>query len=292
MNRLMSSTIEKTMMIYSSLMGRLSDLSVPPPIMTPLLKLYSQVYHVNIEELPKPLQEFTSFRDFFTRPMKDGSRIVDARPETIVSPVDGVILETGPMDNPVPSTFRIKGRFYTLEEMLGRLAYVDFPRESMKGLYALFYLNPGSYHRIHAPVTGKITSMSFEPGTLYPVNKLGMRWMPDVHVKNSRVVLKLHGEGDSVQIFLVLIGALVVGNITLSFGGRKTFSAGGGEYFETLSPACPVTRGMEIGIFNLGSSVLMLCYGPKDADMSLVAEEGPVLMGSAVIDTAALQAKP
>jgi phosphatidylserine decarboxylase len=281
---------KKITIIYSKAMGKLSDLHVPPPLLGPVLHAYSQVYGVKAEELPKPLDEFRSFREFFTRPMKDGLRIADARPEVVVSPVDGIVLETGQMDSPVPRTFRIKDRYYTIEELLGRMAYYDFSREEMRGLYALMYLHPGCYHRIHSPVEGKITCLSHTPGTLYPVNRLGRKWIPDYHIKNSKVVLKICSPDGGLQIFLVLIGALVVGTITLTCNGRMEFPASGREIFEPVDPAWPVGKGEELGIFNLGSSVIMICYCSRSAEMTMAAQAGEIQMGNALISAEVLRA--
>lgn len=281
---------KKSMVFYSNIIGKLSDLHVPAPLLGPVLQVYSHYYRVRTDELPKPLGEFSSFREFFTRPMKDGLRIADARPEVIVSPVDGTILESGVMDSPVPNTFRIKERYYTLEELLGRLAYYDFAREDMKGLYSLMYLNPGSYHRIHSPMEGKITCLSHTPGTLFPVNRLGRKWVPDYHVRNSKVVLKIVSPDGGLQIFLVLIGALVVGNITLTYNNRMEFHASGKELFQPIDPPCPVGKGQELGIFNLGSSVLLICYCNRSAEMTLAVQTGEIQMGSALIYAEALTA--
>jgi phosphatidylserine decarboxylase len=281
---------KKMMIFYSKVAGRLSDLHVPPPLLGPALHAYSQVFGVKAEELPKPLGEFTSFREFFTRPMKEGLRIADARPEAIVSPVDGIILETGQMDSPVPNTFKVKDRYYTLDELLGRMAYYDFPREEMKGLYALLYLNPGCYHRIHSPLEGSITCLSHTPGTLYPVNRLGRRWIPDYHIKNSKVVLKISSPDGGLQIFMVLIGAFVVGTITLTYNSRMEFPASGRELFRPVDPPWPVSKGQELGIFNLGSSVILICYCRKSADMSWAAQAGEIQMGSALVNAEVLKA--
>jgi phosphatidylserine decarboxylase len=279
----------KPMEVYSSIVGRLSDLRAPQPFLTPFLKLYSRCYHVNRSELPKPIREYSSFREFFTRPMKEGSRIVDPRPETVVSPVDGMVLEAGKTDTPVPNTFRIKDRYYTLEELLGRMSYYDFSNEGMTGFYTLFYLPPGAYHRIHAPFSGNVSRVSFSPGTVYPVNQIGRRLVPDYHVKNARAVLKLRSPDGGLHAFLVLIGALVVGGITLTYNGRRELMARDDEFLESLEPPVFVEKGSEVGLFNLGSAVLLICYGPREAEMRLAASEGGITMGTPVMESEILR---
>jgi len=284
-----STGFEKSMEIYSFIIGKFSDLELPHPFLAPVLKLYGKCYKVNVNELSKPYMEYSSLSDFFTRPLKEGLRIIDSRPETVVSPVDGHIIETGKMDSPVPNTYKIKNRFYTLEELLGKMTFYDFSNEDMKGLYMLFHLPPGCYHRIHSPITGNISSLSFTPGTLYPVNRLGRRFVPEYHIKNSKVLLQISTGDDRMHIFMALVGALAVGNITLTYNGQREFSPRHKEHFETISPPHSIKKGEELGIFKLGSSVLMICYCHKDADMNFSAGEGKINMGNAVIESGVLK---
>ena len=279
----------KTMDVYSSVLGRLSSMNLPPPVLTPLLMLYSRWFHVNMDDLPRPLREYSCFKDFFTRQIKSGQRIINPRTDTIVSPVDGTILEAGSADSPVPNTFRIKNRYYMLEELLGKMAYYDFRCEDMTGVYMNFYLDPGAYHRIHAPMSGNISLRSFSPGSLFPVNNIGRKLNPDYHIKNSRVTLKLSSPDDKLLIFIVLIGALGVGDIQLTYNGTQAFSPGDKETFEKIDPPIPVVKGQEIGIFNMGSSVFMLCYCSKDEKMAITAQTGRIHMGSSVIESAILR---
>jgi phosphatidylserine decarboxylase len=173
--------------------------------------------------------------------------------------------------------------------MIGKMSYWDFTGNDRKGFYILFYLNPGSCHRIHSPITGSITSFGFSPGTLYPVNTMGRKLVPDCHVKNAKVTLKLASPGDHVNIFLVLIGALAVGDITLTYNGRRVFNSRDRESLEIHAPAVPIKKGQEIGIFNLGSSVFMICYGRSGTGMNLIAREGDVSIGSGVIESEILK---
>ncbi|MFH1436756.1 MAG: archaetidylserine decarboxylase [Pseudomonadota bacterium] len=274
--------------VYSYVMGRLSSMNVPSPVLAPFLKLYSRWFHVNMDDLPKPLHEYSSFKDFFTRQLRTGQRIVNSRTDTIVSPVDGTILDAGSADSPVANTFRIKNRYYMLEELLGKMAYYDFRCEDMTGVYMTFYLDPGSYHRIHAPMSGNISLRSFSPGTLFPVNGIGRKLNPDYHIKNSRVTIKLSSPDGKVHIFMVLIGALGVGNILLTYNGTQDFSPGDKGTFEMIDPPIPVEKGQEIGIFNMGSSVFVLCYCSKDEKMAITAQAGRIQMGSSVIESPAL----
>ncbi len=271
--------------LYSLMVSRVSSLSIPPPLLAPLLKIYCSVYGVDMESLPKPLSKYSSFREFFTRPLKAGARTIDFRPQTVISPVEGTLLEAGEMDHPVRNTFKIKGRYYTITEMLGKMSYLDDNDGKRKGFFLLYHLGPGSYHRIHSPVKGNVASFAFSPGRQYPVSPLWSKLTPDAFVKNARLTLKITSSDNRLLLYLVLIGALAVGDITLTYDNTRTFSPQDPEIFETHIPSIPVTKGQEIGIFNLGSSVFMICYDRSGAGMKLLLREGPVAFGSAVIET-------
>lgn len=64
----------------SRIIGKFSRLKVPKFILTPLLKLYSGLYGVNLEEAEiRRLRDFRSFNEFFTRKLKKGIRVIERK---------------------------------------------------------------------------------------------------------------------------------------------------------------------------------------------------------------------
>ena len=55
----------------------------------------------------------------------------------------------------------------------GLLGDDDAAKRYEGGSYFIVYLSPRDYHRVHAPVEGRIRAMRYVPGTLYPVNAIG-----------------------------------------------------------------------------------------------------------------------
>ncbi|RDJ92905.1 hypothetical protein B4Q13_25595, partial [Lacticaseibacillus rhamnosus] len=64
----------------------------------------------------------------------------------------------------------VKGQAYEVSELTGD------PSESARyagGEFAVVYLAPRDYHRVHSPVDGQISMIRGMPGDLYPVNSIG-----------------------------------------------------------------------------------------------------------------------
>jgi phosphatidylserine decarboxylase len=217
------------------------------------LSVYCRAYNVNLGDFVVPEQGFDSFDAFFTRQLKPGSRPLDADPDALLSPADGLIADAGPVD--LGCTLRVKGRNYTAGELLGdeRAASVY-----AGGHFAVVYLSPRDYHRVHAPVDGRVRSLRHVPGTLFPVNDIGLNHVPRLFARNERVVV----EQDSVRhgaVASVMVGAIGVGRITVSFE-REMITNDGSQFGERVygEPDAPqLARGAELGAFHLGSTVIV-----------------------------------
>ena len=59
-------------------MGRLARAAWPKALLRAALRAYVRVYGVDMREAAKPLHEFESFTQFFTRELRDGARPVSA----------------------------------------------------------------------------------------------------------------------------------------------------------------------------------------------------------------------
>jgi len=275
----------------SSLLGRCTAAPLPPPVLAPVLRLYSRSFGVNLDEIAKPVEEFSTFKEFFTRPLREGARVVDPRRDVAVAPVDGTVLAAGRLASPVAFSIKIKERYYGLDELLGRMAHSDYSFDGTQGFYLLYYLSPGSYHRVHAPVAGTVRRVCWLPGALYPVNGIGRRLAPDFYAKNSRLVFDIESAGGGMRIFLVMVGALLVGRIVMTAGGRRReFGAGAKETLAVFEEPLAVEKGAELGFFDMGSSVLLLCSTGREQACRILADRGPVHMGSAAIESGALTA--
>jgi phosphatidylserine decarboxylase len=167
--------------------------------------------------------------------------------------------------------FRVKAQEYDVDELIGENAdpYTG-------GSYAVIYLAPGDYHRVHAPVEGSISTLRGIPGDFYPVNTLGERHVPRLLVRNERVVVFIDTP-DAGRVAVVLVGAFIVGRITVPMLPNRRAVPGGDH---TIHPSIPIARGDEIGTFHLGSTVVVL-IGRHLVPRRAV---GPVRYGQPLLD--------
>ena len=133
------------------LLGHLGAARLPQPVLRPFLSAYQRAYRVDMHEAVVPDGGFQSFNEFFTRRVRDGVHRVDAREAVVVSPADGRLDDHGPIDD--ARRFVVKGNDYNAAELLGDEAEAaDFAG----GHFAVVYLSPWDYHRVHSPVAGRV----------------------------------------------------------------------------------------------------------------------------------------
>ena len=250
-------------------MGRLADHQWSPPEGRAVVKVYSRLYAVDFDECAKT-EGFTSFDEFFTRPLKDGARPQPGDQRLIVSPADGRLESPGKVD--VGSTYRVKGRQYRVEELVGDPA--DAKRYIGGGGFVV-YLSPRDYHRVHSPVQGRISLVRSMPGDYFPVNSIGLRHIDNLFAINRRVAICIDTESLG-RVTVVMVAAIVVGRITVSGIDAHDVPLG----VHTIAPARDVMRGDELGQFHLGSTAVVFLE-PKAFDHWL-AREGPVLVGQEI----------
>jgi phosphatidylserine decarboxylase len=242
------------------------------------VRAYCKAYDVDLAECEVPKAGWDSFDAFFTRSLKPGVRPLDPEPDALVSPADGRVEDAGLIE--VGSTLRVKGHTYSVGELLAdRWAGSLYAG----GQFAVIYLSPRDYHRVHAPVDGRVRSVRHVEGTLFPVNEIGVRHVPRLFARNERVVVEQttprHG-----PITTVMVGAIGVGRISVAFDPTLVTNSGRayGESIYTASDAPELRRGDELGTFHLGSTVIVFT-GPGSG-LALVKRPGQrVRMGEALL---------
>ncbi len=199
-----------------------------------LIPKFIQAYRIPAEEAEKPLQDYHTLNEFFTRRLQPSARPVDADPMSLVSPVDALITAMGPLnDQLIPN---VKGQDYTLDELLNHSPRLESYRD---GYMFVLYLSPRDYHRIHAPVTGRQTEREYIPGKVYPVNDRSMVNMRSVLSRNERQITYIsHHYG---EVAVAKVGALNVSSICYADETRTSWN-----------------KGDELAYFEFGSTVVLL----------------------------------
>ena len=242
--------------LMSRVVGRLADLPLPGWLRVPVIQAYARGCGVDLEEAALPPSAYQTFGAFFTRRLRDGARQIDGGSGVLVSPSDSRLSAIGP----VPGDGRleqVKGETYGIDALLG--SGEDAAR-FRAGQHATLYLSPAMYHRVHSPVDGEVVGWRYVPGRLFPVNAGGVRSVPGLFTRNERVVVLLETAAHG-PVAIVLVGAANVGRIGLAFTDLVTNRGHAPGAFQPEAPI-PIRRGDEIGVFNLGSTVVLLVADP------------------------------
>ena len=222
----------------SALMGRRYD---SPKSRRDIAKLAS-LPGCLADEAEKPVGEYATFNEFFTRRLKKGARPLG---EGLVSPADGRLMLYLGAD--ADSPFPLKGARRTLREVVGG----DAPTGRLD--VAVVRLAPVDYHRFHFPCDCTTDSpVRVIPGRYHSVNPIALLKCPDVYADNERQVLKCRAAfGD---FWLIDVGAFGVGTIVQTYSGAAH------------------AKGDEKGYFKFGGStvVMVLPAGAARFDDDLV----------------------
>ena len=268
--------------------GWLADRRIPAPLRRPVLGSFVAATGIDLAEAERPLADYSSVSEFFTRRLRDGARTWPEDPTVPASPVDGIVGTFGVIRD--DAALQAKGRSYSVSGLLG--SSEDAGRFD-GGAFLTIYLSPRHYHRIHAPVTGTIGSARSIPGALLPVNAPAIAGVPELFPRNERLVAGIRGGWG--EVCLVAVGAFNVGRISAAFdpewngADRKgvTNRSGvrepdGREY----RPPLPIRRGDELMAFHLGSTVVLL-FSPEVwqgmAFRSEVAEGREIRLGAPLL---------
>ncbi|AKE52795.1 archaetidylserine decarboxylase [Kangiella geojedonensis] len=261
----------------SLLMGKVAE-SKNATIKNTFAKWFIKKYGIDmsIAERENP-EDYETFNDFFTRSLKDGVRPIAEGDSVIVNPADGNVSQLGPIDNDF--IFQAKGHRYSAKTLLGGDAELAKPFEN--GEFATIYLSPKDYHRVHMPMTGKLTKMLHVPGKLFSVNPLTARNVPNLFARNERVVAMF--DTDLGPMAMVLVGATIVGSIETVWEGTITPPTRDDvKVWDYQDQNITLEKGAEMGRFKLGSTVILLF--PKDTmtwEDSMKAN-APTVMGTAL----------
>jgi phosphatidylserine decarboxylase len=252
--------------LLSRITGRLSDLRLPRPVLARVIRVYARAFAVDLAEAALPIESHATFNEFFTRRLAEGRRPVAREAGVVVSPCDSRVSVVGELA-PDGRLEQIKGSSYSLEALLGS---AEDARPFSAGLQATLYLSPAMYHRVHSPVDGRITAWRYLPGRLFTVNRIGVRSVPGLFTRNERVCVFLETESHG-PVAVVLVGAANVGRISLAFSDLVTNRGGRGGCFTPKAPLA-VRRGDELGVFNLGSTVVLLVADRALAPLAAAGE--------------------
>jgi phosphatidylserine decarboxylase len=131
------------------------------------------------------------------------------------------------------------------------------------------------------PFDGSLKSMKYIPGNLFSVNQRTVNNIDQVFARNERLVC--YFETEYGEIALVMVGAIFVGSMETSWEGQITPPYTKSiKIYDYDSRQIDLSKGKELGRFNMGSTVILLM--PKGAP-KLNLQVGQVLnMGQSISD--------
>jgi phosphatidylserine decarboxylase len=239
----------------SGIIGWWARCSVPAPVRASYLRAFARKYGIDLAEAEKPVEAYCGVQELFTRRLRPDARPVDPSPTAVVSPADGVVVDRGLITD--GKLVDAKGTSFTLAELFGDpelAALLD------GGAFDVTYLSPKDYHRVHAPVGGKVTGWRYVPGKLFPVNAGSVLREPGLFAKNERFVTVIDGEAGKCAV--VMVAAVGVGHITAAYDPEVATHGKGFPRSaitrKSFDQPIPVARGGEVGTFHLGSTSIVV----------------------------------
>ena len=220
---------------------------------------------IDASEAEKPVEEYATLDEFFTRRLKPEARPIDAAPSHLLSPADGRALAFASLGE--GAALVVKGARTTVRDLLGDDALA---RDLGAAPCALVVrLAPVDYHRVHFPDAGVAGAPQSIDGRLHSVHPIATE-AGAPSLANHRVVTRFESDGFGT-LAIVDVGALLVGTIVETY------------------PVGSVARGSEKSYFRFGgSTVVILARGDRvrlDDDLVAATREGiesRVLMGTRV----------
>jgi len=255
-------------LLYGTRWGRLlSNLLVKRPFLT---KLYGRIqrwpsskkqirrfvdeFHIDLDEVERPLDSFASFNEFFTRTLKSGSRPIDRNPARLISPADRRLSVFSLSKR---TLLPVKGRSFTIDELVGD---AKIAAEYQMGTAFIFRLAPSDYHRFCYIDDGSHNGIRMIGQFYHSVHPLCLENDIPVFSSNHREWTLLETTHFD-RVLHVDVGALLVGKIVQHHRNAAKFN-----------------RGDEKGYFEFGGSTIILVFKPGvvvvDADVARESARG------------------
>ena len=252
----------------SRVVGKLAE-SESLLVKTAVIQAFKSKYGIDLSIAQQAdALKYKSFNEFFTRALKDGVRVVDNAQDSIVSPADGAISQIGSIDD--GEVFQAKGQSFSVEKLIGD---PQLAQPFKHGQFATVYLSPRDYHRVHMPLTGRLTETLYIPGELFSVNQVTAENIPGLFARNERMVCLFDTELGRMAV--VLVGAMIVAGIETVVTGKVKPTG----RLELNHHDVVLEKGDELGRFYLGSTAIVLFEKDKMAWESQFKANSVVVMG-------------
>ena len=241
-----------------------------------VIKAFAKKYNVDMSEAKKEnFSDYESFNQFFIRELKDDARKINENPTALCLPADGRVSQIGHIDD--DRLLQAKGHFFSLSDLLA--GDEELVHTFKNGEFATIYLSPRDYHRVHMPCDATLRKMIYVPGDLFSVNPFLAEHVPNLFARNERVICVFDTAfGPMVQI---LVGATITASMSTVWAGVINPPRTGEVKVWTYQGdnAIKLTKGQEMGAFQLGSTVINLFPANSVTLAEHLEVDVPVRMG-------------
>lgn len=228
----------------SALTKTITQIYVPRPFRVRFLGYIARALDIDLRSAEKPLLEYTSINDLFTRALKP-----QLRPQGdawLLSPVDGRLVSHDLIHE--GQLLQAKGIRYPLDKLI--------PDSSAKafrfGQCMTIYLSPSDCHRIFSPVSGRVKKTIYVPGALFPVREPYISELPNLYAMNERVISII--ETSLGDVAVVMVAAINVSTIEVQYQKdllrKKALTVAASNHV--------IKKGDWLATFHLGSTVILL----------------------------------
>lgn len=234
--------------VVTAFFGWLADMKLPESIMRKLLRKYITVFEINPDVYSINPDRVRTFNQYFTRQLKPEFLHFSGK---IASFAEGYISCHGKIIH--NKLLQVKGSSFSVQDVL------DSREEYNYRSFLTVYLSLADYHRVHFPFDATIQTVRKIPGTLYSLGRETLEKIDGVYCRNERIIIQGIWQGG--KFTMILIGAIVVGRIKLTFfteslKNRELYHAG-----------LKVKQGDEVGYFEMGSTVILLLNSDELANL-------------------------
>lgn len=236
--------------IISKVFGLIANTRFPKPIQSVLNGLYANSFGLDLSEF-KNSNQYSSLNELFTRELII-NRVFNTDDKIIISPCDSFITESGKLR--YLTSLQIKDMPYRVDELLTSSA--NFIDRIHDGDFINMYLSPKDYHRYHMPMDLTIKRVIHKTGKLYPVNFKYLNKQFNLFCENERVIIEALSSSGKV-VYIVLVGALNVGKMRLSFEPKVITNSVANETFVYDYEELKLKKGEAFGNFEMGSTILL-----------------------------------
>ena len=241
-----------------------------------VIKVFAKKYNVDMSEAKKEnFSDYESFNQFFIRELKEDARKINENPTVLCLPADGRVSQIGHIDD--DRLLQAKGHFFSLSDLLA--GDEELVNTFKNGEFATIYLSPRDYHRVHMPCDATLRKMIYVPGDLFSVNPFLAEHVPNLFARNERVICVFDTAfGPMVQI---LVGATITASMSTVWAGVINPPRTGEVKVWTYQGdnAIKLTKGQEMGAFQLGSTVINLFPANSVTLADYLEVDVPVRMG-------------